>query len=48
MIQNAGNFFNIPKIYVGIACIGALALLMDFGVRKTMVYAVRWQERVMR
>ena len=48
VIQNAGNFFNIPKIYVGIACIGALALLMDLGVRKTMVYAVRWQERVMR
>lgn len=48
VIQNAGNFFIIPKIYVGIVCIGALALLMDLGVRQTMTYAVRWQERVMR
>ena len=48
VIQNAGNFFIIPKIYVGIVCIGALALLMDLGVRHAMAYAVQWQERVMR
>jgi NitT/TauT family transport system permease protein len=48
VIQNAGNFFNIPKIYVGITCIGLLALGMDFGVRAVMSHAVQWQERVTR
>ena len=48
VIQNAGNFFDIPKIYVGITCIGVLALLMDLGVRTVMAHAVQWQERVAR
>lgn len=48
VIQNAGNFFNIPRIYVGIACIGGIALLMDWGVRVVMARAVGWQERVAR
>ena len=48
VIQNAGNFFDIPRIYVGITCIGIIALLMDFGVRKIMARAVQWQERVSR
>ena len=48
VIQNAGNFFDIPRIYVGIICIGVLALLMDLGVRTAMARAVHWQERVSR
>ena len=48
VIQNAGNFFDIPKIFVGILCIGALSLLMDYAVRLAMNFAVRWQERVER
>lgn len=48
VIQNAGNFFNIPKIFVGILCIGVMSLLMDYVVRFGMRYSVRWQERVVR
>ncbi|SIO10963.1 ABC transporter permease [Vannielia litorea] len=48
VIQNAGNYFIIPDIYVGIACIGAIALAMDSGIRKLMRVAVSWQERVER
>ena len=48
MIQNAGNFFDIPKIFVGILCIGAMSLLMDYAVRLAMNSAIQWQERVER
>jgi NitT/TauT family transport system permease protein len=48
VIQNAGNFFNIPMIYVGIFCIGLFALIMDMCVKFAMARTVRWQERVIR
>lgn len=48
VIQNAGNYFVISDIYVGLICIGAIALLMDAAVRKAMSVVVNWQERVVR
>lgn len=48
VIQNAGNYFVIPDIYVGLVCIGAIALLMDAAIRKAMAVVVTWQERVER
>lgn len=48
VIQNAGNYFLIPDIYVGLACIAGIALLMDAAIRKVMSIVVRWQERVVR
>ena len=48
VIQNAGNFFDIPKIFVGILCIGGMSLLMDYAVRLAMNFSIRWQERVER
>jgi NitT/TauT family transport system permease protein len=48
VIQNAGNYFVIPDIYVGLVCIGAIALAMDAMIRKGMSVVVNWQERVER
>jgi NitT/TauT family transport system permease protein len=48
VIQNAGNYFIIPDIYVGLVCIGAVALVMDAIIRKVMAIVVNWQERVER
>lgn len=48
VIQNAGNYFIIPDIYVGLVCIGAIALFMDACIRKVMSVVVSWQERVVR
>lgn len=45
-IQNAGNFFDIPRVYAGIVLIGACALVMDRILALVMKRAVRWQERV--
>lgn len=46
VIQNASNFFQIDTIYVGIICIGAVAVLMDALVRAVAKRAVSWQERM--
>lgn len=46
VIQNASNFFQIDTIYVGIICIGAVAVLMDALVRVVAKRAVSWQERM--
>lgn len=48
VIQNAGNFFQIDVIYVGIILIGVLALSMDYVLKLVMARSVRWQERVER
>lgn len=48
VIQNAGNFFQIDVIYVGIIIIGILALTMDFILKTVMARFVKWQERVER
>lgn len=45
-IQNAGNFFDMPRVYAGIVLIGLCALVMDRILALVMKRAVRWQERV--
>ena len=46
VIQNASNYFQIDTIYVGIICIGAVAVLMDAAVRMIAKRVVSWQERM--
>jgi NitT/TauT family transport system permease protein len=46
LIQNAGSFFQLDVIYVGIICIGLIALLMDLGLRTIARRLVSWQERI--
>ncbi len=45
MIQNASAFFDLRAIYVGIICIGAIALLMDIAIRKLSNRLISWQDR---
>lgn len=45
MIQNASAFFDLSTIYLGIVCIGALALLMDVILRKLSDHLVSWQDK---
>ena len=46
VIQNASNYFQIDTIYVGIICIGLLALTMDFILRVLTARLLSWQERI--
>lgn len=46
MIENAASFFELDTIYVGIICIGVIALLMDTLLRRIAARLVDWQERV--
>lgn len=46
LIQNAGSFFQLDIIYVGIVCIGFIALLMDLALRAMSRRFVAWQERI--
>jgi NitT/TauT family transport system permease protein len=46
LIQNAASFFQLDIIYVGIICIGLIALLMDLGLRAIGNRLVAWQERI--
>jgi sulfonate transport system permease protein len=46
LIQNASNFFQIDIIYVGIICIGLIALAMDLALRAAARRLVSWQERI--
>ncbi len=46
LIQNAAGFFQLDIIYVGIICIGFIALLMDLGLRAFARRLVAWQERI--
>lgn len=46
LIQNAGSFFQLDIIYVGIICIGFIALFMDLGLRSLSRYFLAWQERL--
>lgn len=46
MIQNASAFFDLNTIYLGIICIGALALLMDTILRRLTARIVGWQEKI--
>jgi NitT/TauT family transport system permease protein len=46
MIQNAASFFQLDIIYVGIICIGLIALAMDLVLRAASKRLVAWQERI--
>jgi NitT/TauT family transport system permease protein len=46
LIQNAGSFFQLDIIYVGIICIGFAALFMDFLLRLLTRRLVSWQDRI--
>jgi len=46
LIQNAASFFQLDIIYVGIICIGFIALAMDLGLRAVARRLVAWQERI--
>jgi NitT/TauT family transport system permease protein len=48
MIQNASAFFELNTIYLGIICIGAMALLMDTILRHLTARIVGWQEKIER
>ncbi len=46
LIQNASAYFLLDVIYVGIICIGFVALLMDLALRYLSARLVAWQERI--
>ena len=46
LIQNASSFFQLDIIYVGIICIGFIALAMDFALRRVARRLVAWQDRI--
>ena len=46
LIQNASSFFQLDIIYVGIICIGLIALTMDVLLRTLTRRLVAWQERI--
>jgi NitT/TauT family transport system permease protein len=46
MIQNASSFFDLNTIYLGIICIGSLALLMDTALRRISARLVAWQDKI--
>ena len=47
LIENAASFFELNTIYVGIICIGLIALLMDTLLRRLAARLVAWQERAL-
>jgi NitT/TauT family transport system permease protein len=46
LIQDASAFFQLDIIYVGIICIGFIALVMDLLLRLATRRLVAWQERI--
>ncbi|MEP7206922.1 MAG: ABC transporter permease [Casimicrobiaceae bacterium] len=46
LIQNASAFFQLDIIYVGIICIGLIALAMDLALRAVTRRLLSWQERI--
>ena len=46
LIQNASSFFQLDIIYVGIICIGLIALAMDLVLRAVSRRLVAWQDRI--
>lgn len=46
LIQNASSFFQLDVIYVGIICIGLIAMLMDLALRAVSRRLVAWQDRI--
>ncbi len=45
MIQNASTYFLLDVIYVGIICIGCIALVMDMILRRISARLLKWQDR---
>lgn len=45
-IQNAASFFNLDAIYMGIICIGVIALTMDKVLRLASKRLLAWQDRM--
>ena len=46
VIQDASSFFQLDTIYAGIITIGAIALIMDYLLRRLSRRLVSWQERM--
>jgi sulfonate transport system permease protein len=46
VIENASNYFQLDTIYMGIICIGLIALAMDSCLRALAARVVKWQERI--
>ncbi|KCV32396.1 ABC transporter, permease protein [Bordetella bronchiseptica 00-P-2730] len=46
LIQDASSFFQLDIIYVGIICIGFIALAMDLALRAAARRLVAWQDRI--
>ena len=46
LIQNAASFFQLDIIYLGIICIGFIALAMDLALRFVANRLVAWQDRI--
>lgn len=46
LIQDASSFFQLDIIYVGIICIGFIALAMDLALRAATRRLVAWQDRI--
>ena len=46
VIENASNYFQLDVIYMGIICIGLIALAMDTGLRVLAAHLVKWQDRI--
>lgn len=46
VIENASSFFQLDTIYVGIICIGFVALAMDLVLRTVARRLVSWQDRI--
>lgn len=45
VIQDASAYFQLDTIYMGIICIGFIALMMDIGLRRLTRRTLAWQER---
>jgi NitT/TauT family transport system permease protein len=46
VIENASNYFQLDTIYMGIICIGLIALIMDSCLRAVSLRLVKWQDRI--
>jgi NitT/TauT family transport system permease protein len=46
VIHDASNYFLIDIIYMGIICIGLIALAMDRAIRALAARVLQWQERI--
>ena len=46
LIQHASSFFLLESVYVGIICIGLIALVMDLLLRSASRRLVAWQDRI--